>query len=77
MKKNDAINKLCWIIIEAASKGYVPSNDLDFANECLDKLQGNLTMRAADETVCARCGDSLQKHQAVFHDHSFQAPFRR
>lgn len=40
MSKNDVINSLCWIIIEAASKGYVSSNDLDFANECLDKVQG-------------------------------------
>jgi len=42
------INSLSWIIINAASDGYVSSNDVDFANECLDKIQGRPTKRAAD-----------------------------
>ncbi len=41
MKKNDVINRLAWIIINAAAPdGYISSNDLDFANDCLDKVQG-------------------------------------
>ena len=32
------LNSLGNIVIEAASKGYVSSNDLDFANDCLEKV---------------------------------------
>ena len=42
------INSLSWIIINAASDGYVSSNDVDFANECLDKIQSRPTQRAGD-----------------------------
>ena len=64
MKKNDVINKLAWIIVEAASKGYVSSNDLDFANDCLDKVQGQSnTGLQSDEKVriCSRCGSTSPK----------------
>ena len=70
MSKNEMINSLCWIIIVSASRGYVSSNDLDFANDCLDKVQGNPTKRVPDgaipcyviphvyntEGVCLHCG---------------------
>lgn len=32
------LNSLGNIVIDASSKGYVSSNDLDFANDCLDKV---------------------------------------
>jgi|GEM_PF-5951228 len=32
------VNSLANMLIDAASKGYVSGNDLDFANECLDKV---------------------------------------
>lgn len=31
-------NSLGNIVIDASSKGYVSSNDLDFANDCLEKV---------------------------------------
>lgn len=34
----DVVNSLANIVIEASGKGYVSSNDLDFANDCLDKV---------------------------------------
>jgi len=32
------VNSLCNIIIDAAGKKYVSSNDLDFANDVLDEV---------------------------------------
>lgn len=32
------INSLGNIIVDSAGKGYISTNDLDFANECLDKV---------------------------------------
>ena len=45
------VNSLANMLIDAASKGYVSSNDLDFANDCLDKLQSRPTLRAADAAI--------------------------
>lgn len=39
------VNSLANMLIDSASKGYVSSNDLDFANDCLDKLQGRTGRR--------------------------------
>ncbi len=78
MPKNDVINKLCWIIIEAASNRYVSSNDLDFANGCLDKVQRQSNGLQADtcqdhtwnEThtgfkFCPDCGQPLSSPPPV------------
>lgn len=40
------INSLAWIIIDSTSKEYISSNDLDFANECLDMVQPYLNAAA-------------------------------
>lgn len=50
MTRNEIINSLCWIIINSASQGYVSSNDLDFANECLDKVQAAQQVGGASES---------------------------
>jgi hypothetical protein len=54
MSKSETINSLAWIIIDSASKGYVSSNDLDFANDCLDKVQGQSnTGLQSDNASCS------------------------
>lgn len=60
MKKNDVINRLAWIIINAASPdGYISSNDLDFANDCLDKVQrqSNTGLQADGLCLYPGCDD--------------------
>lgn len=54
MSKNEAINNLAWIIINSAGQGYVAENDLEYANECLDKLIAAQQPRAADEAKVRR-----------------------
>lgn len=39
-------NSLANMLLEAASKGYVSSNDLDYANDCLDKVIPYLKLRS-------------------------------
>ena len=39
------VNSLANMIIDAASKGYVSSDDLDYANDCLDKVIPHLKPR--------------------------------
>lgn len=36
------VNSLANMLIDTATKGYVSCNDLDYANECLDFIQGGL-----------------------------------
>lgn len=56
MKIRDAINSLAWMVINAKSNGYVSQNDVDFANECLDKLQAAEPRLQGDELqACPDC----------------------
>lgn len=59
MSKEEVINSLCWIIINSSSQGYIAENDLNFANDVLDKLQGKLTKRALDGLHACACGDLI------------------
>lgn len=49
------VNSLAQMLIDSASKGYVSSNDVDFANDCLDKLQSRRTLHAPDASPECMC----------------------
>lgn len=38
LKWRDMANALAQMLVDAAGKGYVSSNDLDYANDCLDEI---------------------------------------